>query len=135
MSTEEVVTEGLARFLWFVPMLLVWIVGFTMAIRRLKRNRLPAILTMIAIGTLILSTFVLLFVQMALFHSFNSGRIGHEVLTWSSTVIRVVYMGFNVVGWILIIAAIFVRRPPDAPRTEPSDPGGNPFMASEPHSP
>ncbi|MHC4177868.1 MAG: hypothetical protein ACYSWU_10195, partial [Planctomycetota bacterium] len=55
MSTVEVLTLGLGRLLFAVPTLLVWIVGLTMAIRRLKQNRLPAILTMIALGGLVLT--------------------------------------------------------------------------------
>jgi hypothetical protein len=80
MSTVEVLTLGLGRLLFAVPTLLVWIVGLTMAIRRLKRNRLPAILTMIALGGLVLTSFVLQVVQMALIHSLNSGQISHEVI-------------------------------------------------------
>ena len=132
MSTVEVLTLGLGRLLFAVPTLLVWIVGLTMAIRRLKRNRLPAILTMIALGGLVLTSFVLHVVQMALIHSVNSGQISHEVVSWSFTFIGVLYEVLNTACWILILMAIFARRPPDAPETERSDPSGDPFLTNEP---
>ncbi len=37
MSTVEVLTLGLGRLLFAVPTLLVWIVGLTVAIRRLRK--------------------------------------------------------------------------------------------------
>jgi hypothetical protein len=91
MSTMEVLTQGLGQFLFLLPTFLVWIVGLTLAIRRLKRNRLPATLAMIALGGMILSVFVIQVAQMALLHSVNSGRISHTVLSWSFIMIRVLY--------------------------------------------
>ena len=114
MSTMEVLAQGLGQFLFLLPTLLVWIVGLTLAIRRLKQNRLPAILTMIALGGMILSVFVIQVAQMALLHSVNSGRISHTVLSWSFIIFRVLYMVLNTTCWILILVAIFARRSPDA---------------------
>ncbi len=132
MSTMEVLTQGLGRLVFAVPIILVWIVGLTMAIRRLKQNRLPAILTIIALGGLVLTSFVFQVVHMALFHSVNSNQISSETLTWILLIIGVLHMVLNTVWWILILVAIFVRRPPDAPQPERSDPVGDPFLTDEP---
>ena len=69
MSNMEVLTQDLAFFLYRLPSLLVWIVGLGIAIRRLKRNRAAAIPTLIALGGLALTSFVLQVVEMALIHS------------------------------------------------------------------
>ncbi|MGA2030700.1 MAG: hypothetical protein ABSG68_00455 [Thermoguttaceae bacterium] len=122
MSNVEVLTHGLGRFLFAVPTFLVWIVGLTMAIRRLKQNRLPAILTMIALGGMVLTEFVLQLVQMALIHSVNYGRISQEAFSWSFFCIDGLYAVLDTACWILILAAIFRRRPPDAPETERTGP-------------
>jgi len=114
MSTLEVLSQGLGQFLFLLPSFLVWIVGLTLAIRHLNRYRLPAILTMITMGGMIVSVFVLQVAQMALLYSVNSGRISHEVLSWVFLVIRILYMLLNTTCWILVLVAIFARRRPDA---------------------
>jgi len=114
MSTMEVLMQGLGQFLFLLPTFLVWIVGLTLAIRYLNRYRVPAILTLIALGGMIVSVFVIQVAQMALLFSVNSGRITHEVLSWSFVIIRVLYMLLNTACWILVLVAIFARRPPDA---------------------
>jgi len=135
MSTMEVLTQGFGRLLLALPTLLVWIVGLTIAIRFLNRNRLPATLTIIALCGLVLTSLVLQVVQMALIHSVNSDRISHEALSWSFTVVGVLYAVFNTTWWILILVAIFTQRTPDAPETERTEPSGNPFLTNEPHTP
>ena len=115
MSTMEVLTQGLARLLMSLPVLLVWTVGLTIAFRHLRRNRLPATLTIIALGVLVVSTLVSQVIQMALLHSVNSNRISAQNLGWGFTLIGIVHAALNTSCWILILVAIFVRRPPDAP--------------------
>ncbi len=110
MSTMDVVTQGLVRFLYAVPTLLVWIVGLTLAIRHRKRNRLPATLTLIALGGLVLTTFIVQLVQVALIHSVTSNRISHEVLSWGLTFTGVLHLVVNTGCWILILMAIFAQR-------------------------
>jgi uncharacterized BrkB/YihY/UPF0761 family membrane protein len=132
MSTIEVLTRGLGQFLFLVPLLLVWIVGLTMAIRRLKRNRVLAILTMIALGALIATSFAGQVIQMALIHLVNFSQISQEAFAWSLTGLGVLYAVVNTTCWILILAAIFRHRPPDASQTERTDPNGDPFRTNEP---
>jgi hypothetical protein len=134
MSTMEVLTQGFGRFLFALPTVLVWIVGLIIAIRRLKRNRLPAALTMIALGWLVVTTLLLYLVQMVLIHLVNSGRISHLVLSWSFTFIGVLHTVLHTTLWILILVAIFAGRPPDASDTEQTESSGNPFLTKEPYS-
>ena len=79
MSTEEVLTLGLARLLMSLPVLLVWTVGLTIAFRYLKRNRLPATLTIIALVVNVVITLVSQLIQMTLIYSVNSQRIAPKL--------------------------------------------------------
>ena len=115
MSTSEVLTQGLGRFAFSSPLLLVWIIGLTIAIRRLKRDRLPAVLATIALGGLVLSSFASSVVLMAFLYAARSGRIGIEAFSWYSTVISALYAIVHPICWILILVAIFFRRPADVP--------------------
>jgi hypothetical protein len=127
MSNREVLMQGLTRFLYVLPTLLVWIVGLGMAIRRLKRNRAAAILTIIALGGLVLTALVAHVVQMALMHLLTSDRTGVGLPYWGFTLLAVIYAVLDSACWILILLAIFARRPPDAPQPERADPSGGPF--------
>jgi hypothetical protein len=127
MSTTEILTQGLGQLLFSVPVLLVWAVGMAMAIRRLKRNRLPARLAVIALGGLMLTTFVLHVAQMVLIHWANADGISSEAMSWSMGICGVVYTLSNTACWILVIVAIFVRRPPDEPDIGEGVPTGSPF--------
>ncbi len=131
MSTMEVLTQGFGTEVFNAPIFLVWIVGLMMAIRRLKRNRLPAILTIIVIGGVVLTTFISGVVRMALIHSVISNQISQEAFARNSAFISVLETVIHTVWWILIIVAIFVRRPPDAPQPERSDSVGDPFLPNE----
>ena len=129
MTTIEVLTQGLGQFLFSLPTFLVWIVGLTMAVRRLRRNRTPAILTMIAMGGLLLTTVVLHPLQMGLIHYANSGRIDHDVLPWAFGGIGLVYAAVNTIGWILILLAVFRHRPPDTSQNEGTRHSDEPIQA------
>jgi hypothetical protein len=126
MSNMEVLTQGLRRSLFNMPVVLVWIIGLGMAIRRLKRNRAAATLTMIALGGLLLTSLCLQVACMALIHSLNSGRINFELYRWVSMILEVLDTILDTACWIVILLAIFARRPPDAPQPERADPGGDP---------
>ena len=123
MSNMEVLTQGLGQFLYALPTLLVWIVGLRMAIRRRKRNWVPAILTMIALGGLILAGLVLRVVNMAMTHSVISNGINYE---WAYNLAVIAYVILEAACWILILLAIFAGRPADARETETVDPDGDP---------
>ncbi len=132
MSNIEVLTQGLWQFLFLLPVLLVWIVGLTMAIRRLKRNRMPAILTTIALGGLVVTSFAFQVVQMALIHLVNSSQISQEAMSWGFAGIGLLYTAIHTTCWILILAAIFRHRPPDASETERTAPNNDSFLTNEP---
>ena len=129
MSTMEILTLGLGQLLFSVPSLLVWAVGLTIAIRRLKRNRLPAGLAAIAFGGLILTRLILQVVQMVLIHGISSGSVSNNVMSWGLTATGVFYAVSSAAFWILVIAAIFVRRAPDQRDAKASVPTGSPFQA------
>ena len=112
MSPVEVLSQGLGRFVYVFPTMLVWFVGMTMAIRRRKRNRLPAILTMLALGGLSSTWFVLSLAEMSLIHCLSI-----ESLSWIFAILGGLYAIANTICWILILMAIFARRPADARQT------------------
>jgi membrane-associated HD superfamily phosphohydrolase len=135
MSNREVLTQGLGQFIFTLPTLLVWIVGLGMAIRRRKRNRRPAILTMIGLGGLVLTSLVMHVVQMVLLHLLTSGRAGAGLVSWGFPLLQCIYAVLDPACWILILLAIFTQRPPDASETERADFGSDPFLRNEHDSP
>ena len=129
MSTTEIIEQCFGQLVYSVPLILVWAVGFTIAIRRLKRNRVPATLTVIALGGLMLTMLILQVVQMLLIHWVNSGTIGSDVMSWSMPALGIFYAVSNVACWILVIVAIFVRRPPDDLDIKATVADGDPLQA------
>lgn len=63
-------------------------------------------------------------------HGINSGRIRGDVMSWGLTATGVFYAISSTACWILVIVAIFVRRPPDEPNIEDSLPTGSPFQTN-----
>jgi hypothetical protein len=128
MSTMDVVQRGLTQFIYFLPPMLVWMVGLAVAVRQLKRNRGAAVLTLIALGGLLVASVVLHLVQMALIFLVNSRQSSHAMITWGLTLSGLLFSIINAAGWILILMAVFRGRTPDAaapPRIgEPRSPFG-----------
>jgi hypothetical protein len=118
MTTGEVLARGFGSFLFSLPTLLVWTVGLTIAIRRRRRNRFSATLTTIALGGATLTVFVLQLVQMVLMQSVSSGRIGHEAISWGFASIGALSGILSAIWWVLILLAVFARRPPDVLQAE-----------------
>jgi hypothetical protein len=132
MSTGEVLVQGLSPLLSLLPSLLVWIVGLTMALRRLKRNRMAAILTMIALGVLAVVSFVFQLIQMAAMHSVLSGGMSHQGKYWIIWCDGILGWIVQPTCWILILTAIFHHRPPDVSETELTAPSVDPLLTNEP---
>jgi len=135
MSTGDVLTGGLGQLLFTIPTLLVWIVGLTMAWRRLNQNRSHAVLTMIALGGLTLTSLLLQLVQMALIYLVNSNQISYEVVSWVFMFLGALNAVLSTAFWILILVAIFAWRPADAQQSERNDRHGDPFATNEPDFP
>ncbi len=114
MTTIEVVSQGLESFLYLLPLLLVWTVGIMLAVRRLKRNRVQAILVLIALGGMAVAVTIVFVVQMVLVHCVNSGRISHESFSWGTGVSGVLSTVVHSICWILVLVAIFRGWPPNA---------------------
>jgi hypothetical protein len=113
MTTQEVVARGLMYFLYYLPMFLVWLVGLTIAFRRRRQNRLPAILTMIALGVLALTSFITCVLQMVLIHWVDRNGMSSGIMTWAFAALGLFSTVVHTACWTLILVAIFVRRPPD----------------------
>jgi MFS family permease len=125
LATFFTVDQSLWFSLFDLPILLVWIVGFGIAIGRWKRNRVPAILTMVALGGLMLTVFFGHVVSAVLMHLIVHGQTGNGVASWGFTFLQVLYAVLDPTFWILILLAIFAGRPPDAPATDRADPDGH----------
>lgn len=128
MSTMEILTGGLGRFLYALPVVLVWIVGLSMAIQRLNRHRVPAILTIIALSGLMLTTVVLQVAQMVLIHLVQSNRISGSFMSGGLAATGILYAVSNTAWWILVVMAIFAGRSADGLGNKPTIPSGNPFQ-------
>jgi hypothetical protein len=122
MSTAEILTMGFARLSLTLPVVLVWAVGFTLALRRLDRNPSTASLTMIALGGMFLTLLVVNVSQMAVLHLLRSSQISGDTMSRSMMVIAIGYTVLNTVWWILILVAIFARRPPHSAVSQPMSP-------------
>jgi hypothetical protein len=127
MSPGEILVQGLGQFLYYLPPLAVWVFGLMVAFRRLRRNRMPAILTIIALSRLILTAFIMQLTQMVLLHSLSARQLRHETLSLVFAGIGLVNACVHMACWILILMAIFRRRPPDASPVAPES--SNPSQA------
>jgi hypothetical protein len=130
MSTTEVLADGMRNFVFHSPLLLIWFVGLTVAVRRLKRDRRPAVLTLIALATLVLTSVVFQVTQMALIHMVRSNQIGHQTLSWAFMAIGGLHAILHAGCWVLILVAVFVGRSSDSMRRKPINPSDDPFQRS-----
>jgi len=117
MSTHDVLTQGLSRFLLVGPRFLIWCVGLAVAVRRLRRNRTPAILTIVALAGLIAISIASQVAQMVLVFAASAQRISIQVVSWSLTGIGAIALLVDTACWILVLVAIFRHRPPDTMET------------------
>ncbi len=132
MSAMEVLAMGVGQFLTIVPTLIVWVIGLTMSLRRLRTNRKPAILTAVALSGLIVTAFVLRTAQIALIGGLQSGQIDSGVLSWAFAVIGLGSVIVNTGCWILILIAIFTGRPADPRPLIAQTDSRDPFADDEP---
>ena len=147
MSNTDVLMQGLQPFLFVLPTLLVWVVGLTMAIRRRKRHRAAAIVSIIAFGGLVLTAIVAYALGMVLMYLLISGRTAgfnywdFSLLQWDFSILRaasplrfptdwvlvllqVICAVLYPIYWILVLVAIFAKRPSDAPQPERASASG-----------
>ena len=122
MTMRHVLCVRFTCLVYYLPTLLVWIVGLRMAIWRLKRNRVPAIRMTFALGGLLLTWFILEVVAMTLEHFLS---VAHAEAAWLFHLMEVLREVLGAPCWILILLAIFAGRPPDAPATERAEPGAH----------
>ena len=119
MSTIEILSEGFGRFLFTLPIFLVWIVGLTIAIGRRKQDRLRYTLAAIAFGILATTTIIVQVVFMVLVHSVNSGNnMLAGKLDWFFTGVSIFSVAVNTICEILILIALFLRRPAEKPQPD-----------------
>ena len=109
ISTKEIMTLLLVPFLFELPIVLVWIIGLTMAIRQRKHIRLPATVALIAFVGFILTTFTQQLV-LVLFHPTISKPMSIESLYWFFFTSKSIHCILSMGCWILVLMAIFKRR-------------------------
>ena len=113
MPISKLATLMFGQLVTTFPTLVIWIVGLTMAVRRLKTHRKPAIMAAIAFGGLIVATFVARATTTALVAGASSGSIDSESLMWAIPVLALIGGGISALCWILILIAILrTYRPP-----------------------
>jgi hypothetical protein len=91
---------------YIIPMLLVYLVGVVLSLLQLKRLGTPAMFALLGCGILFVSTAVFPFVQ---------GYVASQLFRLSEMglwigVIGLVRMVFQVIGFSLILAAVFAGR-------------------------
>jgi hypothetical protein len=129
ISTLQVLWLGSGSSIFSFPIVLIWIVGFAVAIRRRKCNRMPALLTMIALGSLIAISFVPIVVQILLRQLISGFGLG---------VYSTIYLGVSVVStviyaaaWIVILTAVFWQRSADVSQSTCPIPPRSEFTNSD----
>lgn len=109
MSNAEIVESGfLQRFLYILPMLVVWSVGLMLSFGHLRRGDRNAELLVVAFIGLIVTSVVVNIVQMVLI--FQITKQGAFSLTWGFSILSVFSVLLNTVWWVLILMAIFRGR-------------------------
>lgn len=105
MTPADMLQFGLLRFIYIVPMLIVWAIGLAIAIKRRRQDGRRATLLMIAFGGMIATAFVVDVAQMVLIYLLTRVQVqGSEHLLG---VLGVVSVLLNTLWWILIVVAIF----------------------------
>ncbi|NLS97686.1 MAG: hypothetical protein GXX96_36565 [Planctomycetaceae bacterium] len=132
ISAWELLSASARLFIYSVPRVVVWSIGLSMAVRRLRSYRKPAILATAAMSGFIVTMLLAQTVQMTVIAGMNSGRFAISSVGWLFTFIGLISTCVDVVCWILILMAIFSGRPvacsPFAAQTEIVDP----FSQEEP---
>lgn len=108
LDNGEILELGLQQSAYMLPMVIVWSVGLTIAIRRRESEPRRAKLAMVAFGGLLFSQLVFGVFQMVLIHQLlNFGSSAASSLyTMSGILLSLV----NAAGWILILFALFSRE-------------------------
>ena len=111
LSALELLATSFGHFLHSVPRIIVWSVGLAMAIRRLRTYRRPAILAAVALSGFIVAILLMRTIQIVVIAGMNSGQIATVSVSWIFGATSLIYTLIDVVGWILILMAIFSDRP------------------------
>ncbi len=105
MTNADMLQFGLLRFIYIVPMLMVWAFGLAIALRRRRQDGRRATLLIIAFGGMIATAFVVDVAQMVLIHFLT--RVQAPASESLLAVLGVVSVLLNALWWILILVAIF----------------------------
>ncbi|MCA9264548.1 MAG: hypothetical protein KDA60_11890 [Planctomycetales bacterium] len=111
MSATSVVTGGIVPSLLTLPVMIVWIVGLILAVRGASRYPLASKLMMIAFLILILGGLSTTLGRMVILHFVTIGGAGPQRITWAFTTLSLLSIAGQTVAWILIVVALFIRRP------------------------
>ena len=82
ISVVELLWRSLGQFIYSVPMLIVWTVGLSMAVRRLRSYRRPAIFTIIGLTGFMVTVLLVHTIQMGMIASMNSRQVSVASVGW-----------------------------------------------------
>ena len=109
MTTSEVLQLGLANSLYSLPVGLVWLVGLTFSIANRKRHGRRATLMIVALGGLLLTTFVSQVVFMVMIHGVGNAGLSGAAFGWIHFCVAIVMAILHATFWVLVLIAVFSR--------------------------
>lgn len=110
MTNVDMLQYGFGRFIFTLPMLVVWAVGLAIAIRRRRSHPGQGTLLVVAFSGLLVTAFVSDVLHMVMIHMISSNQLS---ATWLFGVVSFAHVLLNTAWWILILLALF-----SVPRSE-----------------
>ena len=104
----------LPQLAFMAPVALTYLVGIVLALVYLNRLGRPAWLALIGCVILLLVAVTAPFVNGYLMAALRSGAIELVAMTWRMSVFNIIRMLLDIVGFALVLAAVFTRRAPPA---------------------
>jgi hypothetical protein len=103
--------EGVLPFLAVnLPLYLVWLVGIVLSIITWNKHPKSSLLSVIAFVIFFINTLVSNFLSILPVYLHNTRGMSLSNIGTLSTILNLVLILFRVVGWVLILIAIFGRR-------------------------
>lgn len=109
MVDQEILVIMLGSLLVRLPILLIWLVGVIIAIVRWQRH--PRTSLMLVLGLAILTLASLIGVFWEAWLPQGAARIGVSRIGALASVYGIVQALISAVGWVLVIIAVFSKRP------------------------
>jgi len=116
MLGELILSGVLPQLAYSIPLFLVWLVGFILAIITWKKHAKASLLTMIAMVIFTINQVISTLLSFLPVYLHNMSGMKISTIGTITLIANIVLIVFATVAWILLILALFLRR---KPRTQP----------------